>query len=106
MQKIDMRVNDLICGASRVVVTPNQVSSDLSGEAVILNLQSGTYYGLNAVGASVWNLIQSPKTVDQLREALLEEYEVEPEDCDRDLHQLLEDLHNVGLIEISNEQAA
>jgi Coenzyme PQQ synthesis protein D (PqqD) len=106
MQKIDMRVNDLICGASRVAVNPNQVSSDLVGEAVILNLQSGTYYGLNAVGASVWNLIQSPKTVDQIREVLLEEYDVAPEVCDRDLHQLLEDLHNVGLIEISHEQAA
>ncbi|HEY9644108.1 MAG TPA: PqqD family peptide modification chaperone [Coleofasciculaceae cyanobacterium] len=106
MQKIDMRANDLISGTSLVTVNPNQVSSDLAGEAVILNLQSGTYYGLNAVGASIWSLIQSPTAIDQIRDALLQEYDVEPEVCDRDLHQILEDLYSVGLIEISHEQAA
>jgi hypothetical protein len=106
MQKIDMRANNLISGTSLVEVNQNQVSSDLAGEAVILNLQSGTYYGLNAVGALIWNLIQSPITVDQIRAALLKEYEVEPEVCDRDLQMLLEDLQSVGLIEITHEQPA
>lgn len=101
-----MNSNLSISGSSRVVAIKEQVSSDLSGEAVILNLKSGVYYGLNAVGSSIWNLIQQPKTVNQIREALLAEYDVEPEQCDRDLHTILTDLIGAGLIEVEHEAAA
>jgi Coenzyme PQQ synthesis protein D (PqqD) len=77
------------------------VSCDLSGEAVILSLKSGMYYGLNAVGARVWSLIQVPMTVDDLRAALLQEYDVEPQRCERELLTLLEELAAQGLIEVT-----
>ena len=89
-----------------VVARQEQVSSDLAGETVILDLKSGVYYGLNSVGASIWNLIQEPKTVNEVREALLAKYKVEPEQCDRDLLALLEQLEAEGLIEVHNETAA
>ena len=88
---------------SSVVASKDQVSSDLGGEAVILNLKSGVYYSLNEVGVSIWNLIQQPKTVDEIRNAILAEYEVEPEQCDHDLLKLLQELVTVGLIEVKNE---
>ena len=58
---------------STVVATKDQVSADLSGEAAILNLKTSTYFGLNTVGASIWKLIQEPKTVSQIRDAIVEE---------------------------------
>ena len=91
---------------SIVVAAKEQVSSDLAGEAVILDFKSGVYYGLNEVGASIWNLIQEPKTVNEIRDAILEEYEVEPEQCDRDLKAILQQLADEGLIEVRNETAA
>ena len=87
-------------GSSIVVATKDQASADLAGEAVILNLESGVYYGLDAVGARIWNLIQEPRTVNEIRDALLEEYEVEPDRCERDIVALLEQLADAGLIEI------
>ena len=75
-----------------VVAAKEQVSSDLAGEAVILDLKSGVYYGLNPVGASIWNLIQEPRTINEVRDAILAQYEVEPEQCDRDIKALLEEL--------------
>jgi hypothetical protein len=89
-----------------VVARQEQVSSDLAGETVILDLKSGVYYGLNSVGASIWNLIQEPRTINEVREALLAKYKVEPEQCDRDLKALLEELEAEGLIEVHNETAA
>ncbi|NET04900.1 MAG: lasso peptide biosynthesis PqqD family chaperone [Symploca sp. SIO2B6] len=89
--------------ASNVVAVKDQVSSDLEGESVILHLKSGTYYGLNDVGASIWNLIQEPKKVSELREAILEEYEVEPEQCEREILELLQQLAAKELIEVKNE---
>lgn len=91
-----------LCNSSFVKAAPDQVCSDLNGEAVILNFSSGTYYGLNETGAFVWNLIQEPKTVEQLRVALLNEYEVEPAICDQDLRSLLQELAQQNLIEITN----
>ncbi|MEO1400425.1 MAG: PqqD family protein [Cyanobacteria bacterium J06635_1] len=84
---------------------PEHVCSDLNGEIVILNLKSGTYFGLNETGALVWNLIKNPKTVDQLRTAILDEYEVEDEVCDRDLTALLQALAEQNLIEVTNAEA-
>ncbi|NEO30606.1 MAG: lasso peptide biosynthesis PqqD family chaperone [Symploca sp. SIO3C6] len=92
-----------ISQASNVVAVKDQVSSDLEGESVILHLKSGTYYGLNDVGASIWNLIQEPKKVSELREAILEEYEVEPEQCEREILELLQQLAAKELIEVKNE---
>jgi hypothetical protein len=88
---------------SIVVAAKEQVSSDLAGEAVILDFKSGVYYGLNEVGARIWNLIQQPKTVSEIRDAIVAEYEIEPEVCDRDLKALLQQLEASGLIEVSNE---
>jgi hypothetical protein len=91
---------------STVVASPDQVSCDLDGEAAILNLRSGVYYGLDRVGAWIWNAIQTPQTVAEIQEAMLREYEVEPERCERDLLALLEELAAAGLIEIRNEPPA
>ena len=80
----------------------DQVWCELAGEAVILNLKSGIYYGLSPVGARVWSLIQEPKTVNSVLSILLEEYEVEPERCESDLLTILQDLANRNLIEIQS----
>ena len=44
-----------------MVATKDQVSCDLAGEAAILNIKSGVYYGLDPVGARIWNLMQEPR---------------------------------------------
>ena len=91
---------------SSVVATKQQLSSDLSGESVILNLKSGTYFGLNTVGASIWNLIQQPKTIREIQDALLDEYDVEIEQCHHDLLAILQQLKAEGLIEVNHETSA
>lgn len=101
-----MSVQLTISENSRVVVSKEQIYSELQGEAVILDVKSGVYYGLNQVGASIWNLIQVPKTVKEIQAALLAEYDVEPEICDREVRVLLEDLAAKGLINITNDAPA
>jgi Coenzyme PQQ synthesis protein D (PqqD) len=96
----------MVTGDSTVVVAKEQISSDLDGESIILNIKSGVYYGLNAVGANIWNLIQQPKTISEIQDALLTKYEVEPEQCDRDLLAMLQELETEGLIEVSNATIA
>ena len=89
-----------ILKTSTVVIAKDQVWCELAGEAVILHLKSGVYYGLSPVGARVWNLIQTPKFVSSVLDTLLEEYEVEPDRCENDLLALLQDMAVGELIEI------
>lgn len=92
--------------SSVIVASSEQISSDLGEEAVILNLKSGVYHGLNEVGASIWKLIQEPRTIEEIKHKLLEEYDVEPEQCESDVIELLENLLAAGLIVINNETTA
>ncbi|MCM3874365.1 MAG: PqqD family protein [Pyrinomonadaceae bacterium] len=73
---------------------------DLSEGAVILDLKSGVYYGLDAVGTYIWGLIQEPKTIDEITNAVLDEYAVEPERCLADLKVLFKDMAERNLIEV------
>jgi hypothetical protein len=92
----------VVSGSSTVVAAKDQVSSDLGGEVAILDLKAGVYYGLDAVGARIWSLIEEPRTVNEIRDILLEEYDVEPERCERDLLALLRRLADEGLVEVRN----
>ena len=83
-----------------VVVSSQQVSCPLGDESAILNLKNSVYYGMNPVGATVWNLLKEPKTVAEIRDAIIEEYEVEEARCEQDLFALLEEMRGEGLIEV------
>jgi hypothetical protein len=89
-----------------VVATKGQMSSELAGQEVILNLQSGVYYGLDAVGAFIWKQLQSPRAVAEIRDAMIARYNVDAARAERDLLALLEQLRQTGLIEIKNETRA
>jgi hypothetical protein len=85
-----------------IVAAREQISSDLHGEVVLLNLKNGVYYGLNEVGAQIWNLIQEPKTVSEVRDALLQIYEVESHRCEQELLAILQKLADEQLIEVKD----
>ena len=90
----------LLSDGSRIAVSSHQVSCDLAGEAAILNLGNGVYYGLDSVGARIWTLVQEPRTFAEIRQAMLLEFDVEADVLDSDLRQLFSDLAKQGLIDI------
>jgi hypothetical protein len=85
---------------SAVVASPRQVSSDLGGEAVILHLESGVYYGLNEVGAAIWALLREPKGVVEIQESIQAEFAVDAERCQKDVIAILRQFEADGLIEV------
>jgi hypothetical protein len=95
-------MNQAISGSSVVVVAKDQISCDLAGEAAILNVKTGLYYGLDPVGARIWDLMQQPLPVAEIQNAITSEYDVEPERCASDLAELLQKLLAEGLIEIKD----
>lgn len=95
-----------ISGKSIIVATSAQVSSGLGEEIIILECEKGVYFGLNGVGKAVWKQIQSPCQFEEIRDAIMSEYEVSADRCEQDLVNLLQELHQQGLVEIRDETAA
>ena len=91
---------------SLVVATSDQISAHLDDEVVILGYQSGVYYGLDLVGLFVWDLLQAPRKVSDICHAVIEEYDVQPEDCERDILAFLAELETKQLIVVTNEANA
>lgn len=82
------------------------ISTELEGETVILDMASGIYSGLDAVGSSIWTLLEQPITFSVLCHKLMDEYNVEEEVCRTDLLSFLKDLADNKLITIQHEAAA
>lgn len=91
-----VRVSD----RATVVAAGDVLASEFGDELIILNLRDGVYYGLEDVGARIWQLLQRPISVAALRDALVTEFEVDPARCEQDVLTLLADLAGKGLVEI------
>ena len=91
-----------LSGSTIVTVSKDYVYCKVEDEMVLLGMEDGIYYGLNPVGAFIWEEIKEPKTIDEIRDAILGEYEVEKNECERDLHELLLELVNKGLVEVKD----
>lgn len=77
---------------------PDVLARVLEGEAVLLDLASGSYFGLNDVGTRAWELLGAPHTLDALVDRLLDEYDVERAVLTADLRRWLEELAARGLV--------
>jgi hypothetical protein len=94
-------MNLLLSSNTIVAATSEQVSCAVGDESVILGLRNSIYYGVNSVGASVWKLLlERERSVAELRDAVLAEYDVEKERCERDLLSLLEKMQAEGLVQV------
>ena len=83
------------------VAIPSQVMARQVGdETVILDLASGTYYGLDPVGARIWQLLAEGQTLAKVRDVMLAEYDVSIDDLERDLSRLLNDLSDKNLVNL------
>ena len=86
---------------TRIQLLPNQSSSVLGHETILLNYEVGNYYELNEVGGFIWALLQEKKSmsVSDIQEKILDEFEVEPAVCHEELMLFLDNLLREKLIE-------
>ena len=86
--------------SDRVIVNPDAVFRELDGEGVVLDLNSGLYFGLNEVGARIWGLIEAHGEVRRILAALAEEFDAPEERLRHDLVALIEELCGKGLVHV------
>jgi Coenzyme PQQ synthesis protein D (PqqD) len=100
---MDFNLDAPLSSASIVVASKEQVSCALGDEAAILNMKNSVYYGLDPLGTRIWNLLREPRRVREVCDAILDEYDVERERCERDVLDLLEKMRSEGLVEIAGQ---
>lgn len=82
------------------------LSATIDDEAVLLQPDAGTYYGMNEVATLLWEALEEPATVAQLRSVLLSEFDVGRDVAERDLQAFLADLEDAGLVAVSESEDA
>ncbi|TQI71968.1 coenzyme PQQ synthesis protein D (PqqD) [Gramella sp. Hel_I_59] len=80
-------------------VNDKVLSSKIGNEAVLMCMEAESYYGLDPIGSRIWQLlIESPKTIQEVIDVLLQEYDVDQETCSRDVHSFIDEMISRKLI--------
>jgi Coenzyme PQQ synthesis protein D (PqqD) len=87
-----------------VVRADGLIEAEIDNEIVALNIEKGSCYGLNPVGARVWRFLVTPARISDICTRLVSEYDVEQDVCERQVLDLLEELRAEGLVAISEEK--
>jgi len=90
----------------RLVIPQTVISRDLEGETVMLNLDTGIYFGLDPVGTVVWKNLQSSGHLREVCDALVAEFDVQPDVAARDLLRLAEQFVSRGLATVDASQSS
>lgn len=85
-----------------LAIRPDVVFRRLDEEAVLLDLKSGKYFGLNEVGARIWQLVAESRTLGEILDTLHQEYATERHVLERDLLEVARELCARGLLEVTH----
>jgi hypothetical protein len=78
----------------------NLAASEIDGELVILNLDSGHFFQLNPVGSRIWEALETPATMAELCCAMEQRFDVDPDACRRDIEAFIAALSAHALVTI------
>jgi hypothetical protein len=87
---------------ARAFTTPRMLCKDLGDEVVLLDLETETYFGLNAVGTRFFKLLTTSPTIRDALTVMVAEYDVAPDELERDVLALVDELVGRGLLRTGN----
>lgn len=82
------------------------LTATVNDELLMMSVEHGKYFNLNAVGARIWELLEAPITVDGLVAALTSEYDVAPDTARQEVERFLDALRERGLLTPGDAAAA
>ncbi|WP_077623681.1 lasso peptide biosynthesis PqqD family chaperone [Sediminibacillus massiliensis] len=96
-------INQQVIELDNVVVqTEGNIVSDMGGEKVMLSISNGKYYNLGEIGGEIWERIKEPVSVHSLVDSLIDQYEVEKNECRNHVTAFLCSLAGEGLVQVKS----
>jgi hypothetical protein len=89
-----------ITSDTTVAAATETVSTELDGERVLLNIETGMYHGMNAVGAEIFEHLEQPTSVAELSKVISERYDVDQERAEEDVRAFFDSLLEAELAEV------
>lgn len=89
-----------ISPSSKITFSDQILFREMQGEAVLLNIETGIYFGLDETGTATWNIMQKEKQIGKIADYLLKHYDVDPKTCREDLLKFITNLEKNGLIQV------
>lgn len=86
---------------SKIARSEGMVEAEIDGETVMMSVEQGSYYGLDSIASRIWALIESPKSIREICEQLVLEYEVEMDQCQDDVMGFLHEMAERKVIQLS-----
>ena len=77
------------------------LTATVDGEIVMLDAERGAYFALGAVGSRIWEMLEEPRTLEELCSVLQDEYEVDADACREEVARFMNDLHEAQLVELA-----
>ena len=94
-----------VIGPETVLARSDEVlEAEIDGEKVMMSIEKGEYYGLDATGSEIWQLFEQPRSVAEICDQMIARYDVEPEECERDVVAFLDDLVSDGTLRVEPGQ--
>ena len=82
--------------------TSDVIEADVGGEVVLLHTQNWQYFEFDKVGAAIWNLLNTPSSLDSLVQSLTTKFEVGSEQCREETRAFLDEMVAQGLVTVGN----
>jgi Coenzyme PQQ synthesis protein D (PqqD) len=76
------------------------LESEVDGEIVALHVDNGTCYGFNGTASRIWAMLETPKRLSEIRDAMLAEFDVDAATCEAEVTALVRELEADGLVEL------
>lgn len=84
---------------TRLKQAADVLATEVNGEMVMMDVEKGVYFGLDAIGTDIWKRLEVPVTAAELTDMLSRDYDAEPAVIERDVLALLSSMAEQGLVE-------
>jgi len=86
------------------VVSRNEepVSAQVDETVVMMSIEQGMYFGIEGAGPRIWAMLEQPRTVDEICEALMDEFDIDADSCRSEVLGFLHELADAQLLRFHN----
>lgn len=97
----DMNSKIQLQTASIVVCNEESLYSEIGEEMLVLNEEAGSCFTLNSTASRIWQLLEKPQSLDNLVDILMEEYQVDRDDCMKEVRSVIHRLIDKGVVKLA-----
>lgn len=87
-----------------LVISSEVIAQEVAGETVLLDMNSEQYFSLDTVGTRIWQMLGQSMDIAEIREQLLQEYDVSEQQLARDVDELIAVLLEQGLVTVAGQR--